>query len=358
MRILHTSDIHLGSPITAHLDPARAAIRRRELQDGFAKLVLRAEELSCQGIIIAGDLFDGERVSRRLIESTLATVASTPEITFFYLPGNHEGDALGRSGIPIPENLLIFGEEWTYFDLGSVRIGGRTRHEPNMLKEFVSGGGINIAVLHGERRDGRSGEGAIGMQDALESSVDYLALGHYHGYSARRIGACEAVYSGTPEGRGFDEAGDLGFVLIEIDGGKVRHSFIKSCGRRLLIAEADITGCTTQADVEGAVERALVGCSREDMVRMVLTGRHTERTLRDIDSIERRFSQSYFYFEAKDRSRLYLDPADFANDPTLRGEFVRCVMKDNSLSAEERNEILECGLRALEGESAFGRWGY
>ncbi|MBQ2876686.1 MAG: metallophosphoesterase [Clostridia bacterium] len=356
MRILHTSDIHLGSPITAHLDGARAAIRRRELQDGFARLVYRARELSCEGIIIAGDLFDGALISRRLIESTLATVASTPEISFFYLPGNHEGDVLKKSGISLPDNLKLFGEGWTYYELGSVRIGGRTRHEPRMLGGFASGGGVNIAVLHGERREGQSGEGVIGMQDALASCVDYLALGHYHGYSARRIGRCEAVYSGTPEGRGFDEAGDLGFVLIEIEGTTLRHSFLKSGGRRLSIVEADITGDRTQAEVERTVERALLGIPAEDMVRVVLTGEHTASTLRDLESIKRRFSQSYFYFEARDNSRLCLDPEEFAKDPTLRGEFVRLVMADGSLSQEERDRILECGLRALEGESAFGRW--
>ncbi len=358
MRIIHTSDVHLGSPISAHLDAARAHIRRRELQDSFARLTRRAVELGAEGFIIAGDLFDREFVSRRLIETTLATIASTPGITFFYLPGNHEGDALSASGISLPDNLRIFGKEWTYFKLGELTVCGRSLLSHDMFDSFCGGTGC-IAVLHGELRDGASSDTVIGARDVAFSNINYLALGHYHAYSAKELGGrCTAVYSGTPEGRGFDEVGERGFVLIDVSDGKITHSFIPSAARRLRIVEADISGDRTQSEIEATVGRALLGVSREDMVRVVLVGEHTEDTLRDTESIQRRFSSEFFYFEAKDKSRLYLRPEELAGDRSLRGEFVRLVMADGNLTPEERDGILECGLRALEGEAVYGRSGY
>lgn len=355
MKIIHTSDLHLGSKITAHLDPRRAEIRRRELQDGFARLVLQARELGASAIIIAGDLFDEESVSRRLIEATLATVAATPEITFFYLPGNHEGDAISSCATLIPENFKIFGKSWSEFSLFGVRILGRSELSEDMLRTIPSGGGRCVAVLHGELREGSSSGTVIGTSDIARAEIDYLALGHYHSYSARTIGKAEVVYSGTPEGRGFDEEGVRGFVLIDINERGTSHSFIPSEGRRMSIVEADITGDRSQSEIEATVGRALLGISRDDMVRVVLVGNHGHDTVRDTESICRRFSQSYFYFEVKDKSTLALNAEDYANDKSLLGEFVRKVMADNSLDPAERDRILECGMLALRGESRYGR---
>lgn len=358
MKILQTSDIHLGSKITAHLDERRASVRRRELQDGFARLVREAQSLGAEAVIIAGDLFDTETVSRRLVEATLATISSNKSIIFFYLPGNHEGDALARANIPLPENLKIFGDDWTSFELGEVTIVGRSRLGLDLTASLPRGAGKTIAVLHGELRDGASSDKIIGMRDIERSGIDYLALGHYHSYSAHTLGHCTAVYSGTPEGRGFDEAGERGYVLISVEGSGISHSFIPGGGRRLTIVEADITGDKTQSEVEATVGRALLGVRGDDMVRVVLVGQRGAETSHDTESITRRYSREYFYFEAKDKSTLALRAEDFANDKSLMGEFVRLVLGDGSLSKEEQDKILECGLRALRGEETIWRSGY
>lgn len=360
MRIIHTSDIHLGSKITAHLDAARAQTRRRELQDGFARLVRKAKELSAKAIIIAGDLFDEDTVSKRLIEATLATVDSASEIMFLYLPGNHEGEALSASGIPLPKNLKIFGEDWTSFELDGVTVTGRTRLSRDMFKSLrhvLSDERKNrtIAVLHGELQVGASSEKVIGAKDLEGTDIDYIALGHYHSYSVKNIGKTQAVYCGTPEGRGFDEAGERGFVVIDVSEDGVTHTFVPSEGRKLRIIETDITGEKTQSEIEAAVGRALLGVSKNDMVRVVLVGNHAPDTVRDTDSIRRRFSHEYFYFEAKDKTTLGIRAEDYKHDKSLMGEFVRQVMADEKLTPQERGRILEYGIHALRGESMAGR---
>lgn len=355
MKILHTSDIHLGSKITAHLDSKRAAKRRRELQDGFARLVRAAQSEGARGFIIAGDLFDEDTVSRRLVETTLATIAAAPEITFFYLPGNHEGLALSECATKLPENLKIFGEDWTVFNLGGVTVMGKSKITKDTLRTAPRTGGRTIAVLHGELRDGSSTDKYIGASDISCTEIDYLALGHYHGYAARSIGNCTAVYSGTPEGRGFDEAGERGYVMMDVSESGISHSFIRGDGRMLRIIEADITGDLTQSEIEATVGRALLGTSSDDMVRVVLCGKRDASTVCDTESIERRFDHSYFYFEAKDKTSLALRAEDFSADKSLLGEFVRTVMSDERLTAEARDKILECGLHALRGEALFGR---
>ena len=41
---------------------------------------------------------------------------------------------------------------------------------------------------------------------------------------------------------------------------------------------------------------------------------------------------------------------DYAKKASLKGEFVRLLRNDKSLSEEEKSEIMKCGLQALSGE--------
>ena len=49
-------------------------------------------------------------------------------------------------------------------------------------------------------------------------NIDYLALGHIHSYKCHKLDKRGVYcYSGCLEGRGFDECGDKGFVLLETE---------------------------------------------------------------------------------------------------------------------------------------------
>ena len=50
-----------------------------------------------------------------------------------------------------------------------------------------------------------------------------------------------------------------------------------------------------------------------------------------------------------DDSNLTLRPEMYRNDVSLRGEFVRTVMQ-SGLPREDQERIIQCGLRALNGE--------
>ena len=126
MKIIHTSDIHLCSPLTARLSPAAARERKRELTLTFRTIIDDALRMNAEGVIIAGDLFDNERVSTRAIDEIMGVIEKCNTLTFFYLPGNHEKDVIQSSGVKIPENLKIFGDTWTYFKLGEVNIIGKS----------------------------------------------------------------------------------------------------------------------------------------------------------------------------------------------------------------------------------------
>ena len=354
MKIIHISDLHVDSPLTAHLPADKVRERRAELAAVLSSTVDEAQRLGVRIIIIAGDLFDSDRITKTARRRTLALIAAAREISFFYLPGNHEEGALLADEEELPQNLFVFGEEWSYFSSGDTVIAGRSKTSPDMFETLsLPLGTTNVVVLHGELRDRSDFNGIIGRRDAAGRGIDYLALGHYHTYSVERIDdRCTAVYPGTPEGRGFDETGEKGYMVIDTTP-KLKYSLRPFAKRRLHTVPLDLSGIVRTAEIAERAERALKNIPSSDMVRLELVGRYFPTLWKDTDSLISAFEHRFFYFEIKDSSRIAINPEDYRNDRSLKGEFIRTVAQDDTLDEETKEKIIACGINALMGEELF-----
>ena len=105
MKIIHTSDLHLASPLSTKLPSSKVASRKRELMSNLIRLSDSAMSLGAGAVIIAGDLFDSEKITRKELDTVLSIVERAENLSFFYLPGNHERDALIKSAEALPKNL-------------------------------------------------------------------------------------------------------------------------------------------------------------------------------------------------------------------------------------------------------------
>lgn len=351
MKILHTADLHLGSAMNAKLSPERAKERKAELFSTFEKLAERASLAGAEVFIIAGDLFDTKSLLKRDIERTIATIERHPDIDFLYLFGNHEKNALLESGSALPSNLKLFGKDWTYFTYGDLTIAGRGELAEDMFRTLsVNPDGKTVVVLHGGIGDRCDGE-TVGLKDAKDIGIDYIALGHYHSYGVHKVDdRCVAVYAGTPEGRGFDECGTKGYVIIDTDGRRMTHDFYPIAGRTVHRIEVDITEATSMNDINDAVAAALDAVKSRDLVRVELIGTHRETLFPDKMNIERRYKDRYYYFEVEDNSRIEINPETYKGDKSLKGEFIRLCIDNTELSDEDREAIIRVGLSALLGE--------
>ena len=351
MIIVHTSDLHLGSPLTARLTGEKLKARRKELTESFINSVEEAALRSARLFIIAGDLFDSKGVSRKMKEEILSVIRRERDIDFLYLPGNHEGDVLLDGSVDLPDNLKVFGEEWTYYNYGFVTVAGKSRIDRDLFDTLrLDPDRKNIVVLHGQLAD-RCAIDTIGLKDARERGIDYLALGHYHSFSKRPIDTRGiAVYSGTPEGRGFDEATECGIAIIDTDGTSLDVKLLPTAKRQHIIKTVDITDLNDRIEVDSAVREALKGISATSLVRIVLTGKHTPELYADPEGLEERYSGDFYYLEVIDESGILINPEDYRYDKTLKGEFIRLVLSKDDLEPEERDRIIRAGIGALLGE--------
>ena len=352
MKLIHCSDIHLDSPLCSRLPGRLASERRSELRSAFAALLRRAEGEGARAVIVAGDLFDGSP-SPAGVNFVIGEVAAHPGVDLLYLPGNHDtaADSLLEESA-LPENLHIFPAGFSTVDydgvvIGAVR-GSLSEYEPRFDPSRK-----NILVLHGQIADSATGDDSIVPRALADHAIDYAALGHIHSYKSGKIDDRGIwCYSGCPAARGFDECGERGFVLLETDtpSGKINSEFIPLGGRVFHDISLPLDGISDVHALRERAQAALTDIQSDDILRFTLTGSRDPSLSSYAEYLKSAFGGIYAHFEVKDRSRIAIDPADYEGDISVRGEFVRLVFANESLSDEERDLLLSIGLRTLDGE--------
>ena len=353
MKLIHCSDIHLDSPMESNLTASQAKERNSEICRSFARMTDYAKTNDIAVILLCGDLFDTNRVSATTEQFILDTVAASPAIHFLYLKGNHDEAAPAFSNRALPHNLVTFGEEWSYHSFDDVTVAGIELTDSNCLTLYdtlaLHPDRRNIVMLHGQTA-GHRGEELVSLPDLRNHHIDYLALGHIHSYAADKLDARGTwCYCGCPEGRGYDECGEKGFVVVETHENGITHHFVPFASRTLHDLSVDITDCTTAPQLLGALEQAAAGIPSVDLVKFTLTGTYAPDTHKDLPFLRTMLKDRFYAMKIKDCSRLQLDAASYENDISLKGEFIRMVLAAD-LPQEDKDRIICAGLEALRGE--------
>lgn len=350
MKLIHCSDLHLDSKMETNLTKEKAKERNTEVFLSFKRLISYAKENDVKAILIAGDMFDEKRVSKNMIDMVFSEIKKASDIEFFYLQGNHDG---AFKEIEACENLRLFNDKWTYYDCGNVRIAGVELTKDNCFSIYeqlkLNKEDTNIVMLHGQEA-ASAGEEQVCLNLLREKNIDYLALGHIHSYK------CEALdmngkyaYCGCLEGRGFDECGEKGFVLLDVQEKEVKVSFIPFSHRVLHEIEMDITGFCTINEMISEAEKLLDAIDPKDLVKLVLTGTYTAEVNKDIEFMHKALADRVYFLKIKDKSSLLINAGDYKYDKTLKGEFIRTVLAGDK-SDDDKEKIIACGLAALKGE--------
>ncbi len=368
IKILHCADLHLDSPMSA-FDIARAEARRNDLRAAFTSMILSVKINKIDFLLIAGDLFDCEFVSKDTIALIAKEFASIPECNVIISPGNH--DPYTASGhyrrAEFPDNVYIFDSpELTYFDFPekNTTVYGWAFISEHMDSCPLNGfsveneSRINILTAHGDLDAPGSSYCNISSTVLAGCGFDYVALGHRHTYTeAKQLGGGYVSYSGCLEGRGFDECGVKGAVLAvaEKDAGlRFAAKFMRFGKRKYEDDILDIEGSRSNADAaEKIASHIAQNHYGEDVaLRLHLVGNVSGDFKLSPTVLKEHFS-SLFLLEIIDETMPLLDLGKLKQDPTLRGEFYRSLEPLLSSADEKERECaamaLRCGLAALNG---------
>ena len=364
MKLLHLADAHLDSRMESKLDKSKASIRRDELLDTFCGIADYADENGVTAVIIAGDLFDTRNARVGAVNRVSAAISSHPDVTFFYLKGNHDEAEYFQK--ECPGNLIIFNKEGIdsvplkTSSGKTVNIIGIVPGEDGFDKAYtelnLDYDSMNVVIMHGAAGNYQTGDKAesIDLSRLRNRNIDYLALGHYHSFAEGELPSRgKYCYSGCPEGRGFDECGEHGFVIVDIDDDSLsfRSSFVPFAKRNIYEIEADISECMTTPEIDSRVSEAVKSspATSDDLVRIILKGETSVDAEKDIEHVKRMVTDRFFYGEVKDASRIAIDYDEYLHEASLKGELVR-LLKEEDLTEDERGLIVRCAVQALKGE--------
>ena len=304
MKIIHSADIHLGSKIEAKLPKDKADIRKSEVRQAFNKMVSYAALHEIKIIMISGDLFDSGVPLKKDKDYFYSVVRNNPDIDFIYLRGNHDIKEICLENIP--GNLKTFSEEWTTYIYGNVSISGIELTENNYknagLRLDLPADTTNIVMLHGQPD----------KLPVLKENVDYVALGHLHTFAeieSNIRGKC--VYSGCLEGRGFDEAGTKGFVVVDTD--KISYKFIPNSIRVIENFTIDVSKARDSYEAYKIIKNEINTDSR-NLCRIEIFGEIIFDGEYLASDIEEYLSDDYFFVYVKDETTQKSDFEQLAKD--------------------------------------------
>jgi len=369
MRLIHTSDIHLDASFAAPGLPAGFGNRRRQaLRDVFSDIVRRTQSWPADGLLIAGDLFELERVSRDTVAFLKQAFAALDGIPVFIAPGNHDPyvPTSPYATETWPDNVFIFTTpEWQAVELPerSLTVHGFAFDGPDISRNPFGALQIprdrhtHIAVGHGSEMGCLPPEKGVHAPftaaDAATDRLRYLALGHYHTLKGLQTPFATSMwYSGAPEGHTFKETGVLCFLEVTV--GQEEVDVRPTPSSRFVFEEfsldcsafdsshevVEALRCYAQADGSNLIARIrLVGACRDSWRHEIAAIRHAVES----------------EFEALDLVDA-LEPAEdydqLAREETSLGAFLRRVQEELAASADaDQRRML---LRARDvGVAAF-----
>ena len=393
VRLIHTADLHLDSAFSSRFSKEEAEERRQSLLMAWNRLLSYGIEKKVQAVLIAGDLFDSAVVSRSTMEIFLSSIRRNPDISFFYLRGNHDTENTFRFQENLPKNLFLFSKGGKKYRLneklilaGKEYYGSTERNKdgfPGQSFWDFKEEDCNLFMLHGEltesdirypleRASGigvRNEESAEQDKDAENEVQDnagislkalsrypvhYLALGHIHKRGEGQFGSIRYAYPGCLQGRGFDEEGEKGFFYLEVneETKEIQTEFIPIKEGEFRILELELCEEDDSLSALEKIEEKIKeeACTEKDSLRILLKGEKSPEGERNLRYLERALSERFSYVEVKEESRLVLRKEDYIHEKSLKGEFLRMVSDSESLSEEEKEKIILLGIGLLQGE--------
>lgn len=357
MKIIHCADIHADSKMGTHFTKEQADKRKNDIVNSFAEMVSFAKENDVKVIIIAGDLFDTKTSQQKTIKKRISyIIGQNPNIDFLYLRGNHDEDVDFANEENIPNLKSFSKEKWTKYTYESVDIYGRefgkTIPSSSYSELTIDPKKVNIVTLHGQVAEYKAKDGApvISLPKLTNKNIDYIALGHIHDYRIEKLDKrCSWCYSGCLEGRGFDECGEKGFVLLTIEENKFENKFVSLSKRQIREVFVELKGTMTYAEIMQAISKSIERISSNDIVQVVLTGEIAEDTEIEVDSFQKAFAQQFFYIRIKDKTEAKIEYEKYEKDVSLKGEFIRLVNSQPDLSDDDKSKIIMTGIKAIAG---------
>jgi DNA repair exonuclease SbcCD nuclease subunit len=372
VRFLHTSDVHLDTSFSASGFPSRLGVRKREAIRGtFRRMLEEAQPAGIDAVLIAGDLFEHDRVTPDTVEFLRQQFENLGRIRVFIAPGNHDPYLHGSPyhDNSWPSNVHIFHEEeFRSVELADsgLRVTGFAFNHSQLSEHLfqklqrLPQDAVNVVLAHASdvsrTPEGKAQYAPFAVEEIAGKSIHYCALGHYHQQHQvpNPFDETQVWYCGIPEGRGWDEEGACGYLIGEVRDGQIRIESRYSSQYPLRTMTIDCDDFSTREQiVEEIIKQRGTAFDTKTILRVRLTGSIDPRLDLSTQELSERLAEETLHISWDDRTEPALDFEATAEEKTLRGRFVRTLNERIARAGEEERPVLErtrlYGLQALLG---------
>ena len=249
-----------------------------------------AVDEGCDFVVVCGDVFESNQVSRQVILRAFEAMGAAPQVTFYLLPGNH--DPLDASSVYTsptftehkPDNVVVLESSSPVEAVSGVELVPAPWFTKRPLTDLVAdacdglekGDAIRIVVGHGAIDTGSPdvSNPALISPEFLEARIDeglihYVALGDRHS-TTDVVQTGRVWYSGTPEPTRYDEIDPGNVLIVDLDVDQISVETRTVGTWRFLQQDWELTDDT---DLD-AVEDWLTGIEGKDrtIVKLSLVG--------------------------------------------------------------------------------------
>lgn len=357
MKFVHLADLHLDAKFDSlssidGLPQKRRLEQRKALKD----VVEYIKENDIKLFLISGDLYEQNYIRKSSIEYVNKLFEEIPDTQIFIAPGNHDPYIKNSfySTYTWSKNVHIFNENIEKIDFEDVHIYGfgftdfyckQSEIEEIQVEEPDD---INILITHGSL-DGGSDDlreyNPLRQSKLKQLDFDYIALGHIHKPYYNEEKNQKIFYPGSTISLGFDELGEHGILVGDIEKDELKVKFMTIDPRQYEEKEIDITEMTSNEEVLEKLQNLVL--NNENLYKIILVGKRYF-TL-NIDEIKKLNSKENIV-KIKDKTKVGIDIERIAEENNVRGIFVR-----NMLERKERENLdedfiekaIEIGLEVL-----------
>jgi len=341
--ILHFADLHLDAAFTGSRLPAPLARRCREqLRQTLRRIIDLARARGADAVTVAGDLFEHARLTPDTAAFLAGELARLVPIPVFIAPGNHDAADAGslyQRG-RWPENVNIFisnrlterplAKNFSLWSAGHLSPSERQNFLQNFQLPAPTGSPrFPILLLHATLLSSSSPNGSnhapLALEDIRRAGFPLALLGHYHKPQiARGAGNTVAIYPGSPEPLGFDEPGQHGVAWIQLENHQPPQiEMIPVAELRFENIDVAVDDC---AHRDQLIDKIAALKNARDFVRLRLVGQAQPSLFLDLPVIAHRVQSHFAFVRLENLTRPADDLQQLAQEPTVRGAFVREMM--------------------------------
>lgn len=354
MKFVHIADMHFDAPFTVLSQKSNLGdLRRIEQRQVFKKVIDYIKEEKIPYIFISGDLYEHEYIKKTTIEYINNLFKEIQTTKIFISPGNHDPYVKNSyyNNFDWSDNVTIFKNKIEKYEDENIVVYGYG------FNDFINSGvdieeinidssKINVLVIHGSIDASKT----LDLQyNPMKSNIinnknfDYVALGHIHKTNYKEGG--KLIYPGSTISMGFDELGEHGMLIGDVEKGILNLEFKKLDVREFVEKEIDITKIKSKEEIIQMINDEIL--EEKNMYKIILTGKRSFQIT--INDIQKSVLQENI-IKIKDRTKMSYDLEELSKEESLKGVFVKVMLEklnSGNFETEEIEKAIEIGLEVL-----------